>query len=92
MVLFFKKELLSLLWQDNPRPPNERFVADIAFALGVVGGLCPAEPGDHLGREFGRQVAFGRDLADRVEAADYPQGECNIRDEALIRRAGVILP
>ena len=26
------------------------------------------------------------------EAADYPQGECSIRDEALLRRAGVVLP
>ena len=28
----------------------------------------------------------------RAEAADYPQGECAIRDEALLQRAGITLP
>jgi len=28
----------------------------------------------------------------RAEAADYPQGECSIRDEALAARAGITLP
>ena len=28
----------------------------------------------------------------RAEAADYPQGECAIRDEALAARAGITLP
>ena len=27
-----------------------------------------------------------------AEAADYPQGECNIRDTALLQRSGVVLP
>jgi len=28
----------------------------------------------------------------RDEAADYPQGECSIRDEALLARSGVVIP
>ena len=46
-------------------------------------------PEGHLPPELPAQVIA---WLCRAEAADYPQGECNIRDEALIRRAGVTLP
>jgi NAD(P)-dependent dehydrogenase (short-subunit alcohol dehydrogenase family) len=55
-------------------------------------GLNPVsqiKPEDHLPPELPAQVIA---WLCRPEAADYPQGECNIRDEALQRRAGIILP
>ena len=55
-------------------------------------GLNPVSqipPEGHLPPEFpARVIAW----LCRAEAADYPQGECNIRDEALTRRAGITLP
>ena len=55
-------------------------------------GLNPVSqilPEDHLPAELPAAVIA---WLCRAEAADYPQGECNIRDIALLARAGVVLP
>ena len=43
------------------------------------------------GLELLRNGLAPHEVIERL-TADYPQGECNIRDEALQRRAGIILP
>lgn len=55
-------------------------------------GLNPVSrilPQDHLPPELPAQVIA---WLCRAEAADYPQGECSIRDAALCQRAGITLP
>ncbi len=55
-------------------------------------GLNPVSqilPEDHLPPELPAKVIA---WLCRAEAADYQQGECNIRDAALLVRAGVTLP
>ena len=46
-------------------------------------------PEDHLPPAIPAQVIA---WLCRADAADYPQGECSIRDDALRLRAGVVLP
>ena len=55
-------------------------------------GLNPVSqilPEDHQPADVPAQVIA---WLCRAEAADYPQGECNIRDAALRQRAGITLP
>jgi NAD(P)-dependent dehydrogenase (short-subunit alcohol dehydrogenase family) len=57
-----------------------------ASGLNPVSQLLPEQ---HLPPEIPAQAIT---WLCRAEAADYPQGECAIRDEALQQRAGITLP
>jgi NAD(P)-dependent dehydrogenase (short-subunit alcohol dehydrogenase family) len=70
-------------------PGGVRTAMQVKIRASGMNPVSQIPPEGHLPPELPAQVIA---WLCRDEAADYPQGECNIRDEALQRRAGITLP